>query len=312
MNETECLEVYKSSNNKQTDYLMTTFFISIILCSFIANTLMMVGLWKIIRRFSRPQKLYFCLCISDILISVMNVTLNITSLAKSNISCMNQAAQSFLGYFPINVGILIMLSIVIDRYLLITKTRFYNNHIANQRIVITIGANTVIALVISIPNMLISLSNHVQHGMFHMLSAVFMLLILIVMSTLNYLLIWHVKKAATQIQRYTGAQGKHTTAATKLVIILSVIMTICYLPAIIGHLVLGIYTYRGESNTVLSYYSAWTSILFLLNSTINSIIYVRSTDIKYYYRNLIKQFKQSNKKRRKAHIYTIPSITTSV
>ena len=52
----------------------------------------------------------------------MNVTLIITVLAKSNVPCMNQATQTFLGYFTVNLGILIMRSIVIDRYLLITKT----------------------------------------------------------------------------------------------------------------------------------------------------------------------------------------------
>ena len=144
-----------SSNNMHT-YVLTTLFISIMLCSFIANTLMMVGLRKIIRRFSRPQKLYFCLCITDILVAVTKVTLIITLLAKPNVSSMNKVAQSFLGYFAVNLGILIMLSIVIDRYLLVTKTGFYNKHIANQRIVITVGANIIIALVLSIPNVLIS------------------------------------------------------------------------------------------------------------------------------------------------------------
>ena len=242
----------------------------------------------------------------------MNVTIIITSLAKSHVSCMNQAAQIFLVQFAVNLGILIMLSIVIDRYLLITKTGFYNKHIENQRIVITVGANTIIALMLSIPNVLISLSNHEQLGILLMVSAIFMLLILIVMSTLNYLLIMHVKKVATQIQRYTGVQGKHTITAITLVIILSIIMTTCYLPAIIGRLILGTYTYRGERNTVLSYYSAWASLLFLFNSTINSIIYVRSTDIKDYYRNLMKQVKQSNKNKRKARFYSFPSITSSV
>ena len=132
------------------------------------------------------------------------------------------------------------------------------------------------------------------------------------MSTLNYFLITNVKKVATGIQRYTGVQGKHTTTATTLVIIISIIMTTCYLPALIGRLVLGIYTYRRESSTVLSYYSAWTSLLFLLNSTINSIIYVRNTDIKDYYGNLIKQVKQSNKNKSTATIPNIPTITSSV
>ena len=146
-----------------------------------------------------------------------------------------------------------------------------------------------------------------------MVSALLMFLILTVMSTLNYLLIAHVKKAATQIQKYTGVQGKHTTAATTLVIILSIIMSICYLPAIIGRLLLGVYAYRKESSTFLSYYNVWTSLLFLLNSTINSVIYVRSTDIKDYYRNLIKQIKQSNKSKRNAPpIYTIPTVTSAV
>ena len=293
-----------SSNNKHA-YVLITLFISIMICSFIANTLMMVGLWKIIRRFSRPQKLYFCLCITDILVAVMKVTLIFTLLAKPNASSLNKAAQSFLGYFAVNLGILIMLSIVIDRYLLITKTGFYSKHIENQRIVITVGGNTIIALVLSIPNVLTS--NREQ-----LVSAPFMLLTLIVMSTLNYLLITHVKKVATCIQRYTGVQGKHTTTATTLVIILSIIMTTCYLPAMIGRLVLGIYTYIGESDTVLTYYSAWASLLFLLNSTINYIIYVRNTDIKGYYGNLIKQVKQSNKNKRKAPIDPISTITSSV
>ena len=59
MNQTDGLQIYQLSNNKQNAYVLTTSFISIMICSFIANTLMMVGLWKIIRRFSRPQNFIF-------------------------------------------------------------------------------------------------------------------------------------------------------------------------------------------------------------------------------------------------------------
>ena len=219
MNNTHCLHVYPTPNNKVNSYVLTTLLISILIFSFIANTLMMVGLCKTIRRFSRPQKLYFCLCISDILVAVMNMASIIPLLAGLNVSCTYKAAHTFLGIFAVNLGILIMLSIGIDRYLLITKTIFYNKHIANQRICITIGASTIIALVISIPYSLIHLLNHEQLGILFMVCALLMLLKLIVMSTLNYLLITNVKKAATDIQRYTGVQAKHTTTATNLVII---------------------------------------------------------------------------------------------
>ena len=60
------------------------------------------------------------------------------------------------------------------------------------------------------------------------------------------------------------------------VIILSIVMIVCYLPTTVGNLISGIYTYQHDSNTVLAYYNTWTTPFLFLNTTIKSIVYVKS------------------------------------
>ena len=310
MAEIICLKIYDDS---ATTTSVVVVFTCIMFSNLIANTLMSIGLWKTKRRFTRPQKLYFCLCISDVLVGVLILPFKIVFAVRSNISCELMAVQQFLGFFSVSASMLIMLSIIIDRYLLITKTTFFNKHIVNQRIFITISTNIIIAFMLGIPNVIITLSNHKQVGTFMMADSIWMLLVIVVMATLNYLLITHVKKTATVTRRDTGVQGKYSSKATKLIFILSIIMAICYLPATVGRLLLGIYTYREETNTVLTYYNIWASPLFILNTTINSVVYVsRSTAIKDYFKHSIKQRKQRRNNSMKIQIYTVTNSTSTV
>ena len=312
MNQTDCWSVFPSFDTAHGSILMTIF-ICIMACNLIANTLMMIGLWKTKRRFSRPQKLYFSLCISDILVGVLNVPLNITTMIKQNISCTVLAVQLFIGSFAIHLGMLIMLSIVIDRYLLITKTRFYNVHIEYQSIVIFLAVTTVIAFASGIPYVLISLSSQKQMGIILFSTATGTLLIIICMTTLNYLLIKHVTKTEKETSRNTGVQAKYTRRTTKIVIILSMIMIVCYLPAAICRLFQGIYAYREESETVLTYFTLWTYPLVLFNTTINSVVYIRRTiAINDYYKNSIKQFHQTRRNMMNAPTKAITFNTTTV
>ena len=252
MAEIICLKIYDDS---ATTTSVVVVFTCTMFSNLIANTVMSIGLWKTKRRFTRPQKLYFCLCISDVLVGILILPFKIVFAVRSKISCELMAVQQFLGFFSVSVSMLIMLSIIIDRYLLITKTTFYNKHIVNQRIFITISTNIIIAFMLGIPNVIITLSNHKQVGTLLMADSIWMLFVIVVMATLNYLLITHVTKTATVTRRDTGVQGKYSSKATKLVLILSIIMVICYLPATVGRLLLGIYTYREETNTVLTHYN---------------------------------------------------------
>ena len=143
-----------------------------------------------------------------------------------------------------------MLSIIIDRYLIIAKTTFYNKHIVDQRIVIIIAANTVIPFALCVPHVIISLSNNKQVGTLVIVQSIWILFIMVVMATLNYLLIKHVKRTSTITRRDTGRQGQYSNKVTNLIIILSIVMITCYLPSQFGYLILGIYIYSGKSNTV--------------------------------------------------------------
>ena len=172
MAETDCLKIYDDS---ATITSVVVVFTCIMFSNLIANTLMLIGLWKTKRRFSRSEKLYFCLCTSDILVGVLNIPFKIVFAIRSNISCELMAVQQFLGSFSVTLSMFIMLSIVIDRYLLITKTTFYNKHIVNQRIFIIISTNIIITFMLSIPNVIITLSNHKQVGTFMMVYAIWLL-----------------------------------------------------------------------------------------------------------------------------------------
>ena len=265
-----------------TDHKYALYFIytAIYFSSFIANTIMMIGLWKTNRRFTRPQTLYFCLCISDILIGTMNFPISTSFIIDSSIyTCELIAIEKFLTIFPISLSMLMMLSIVIDRYLIITKPLFYNKHIADQRIVIIISANIVIAFVLSVTAATISHSSYKQVGVSRIATGLYIVLTMTVMMTLNYILIKHIRK----VSKNTGIQGNYKHKVTMSVIILSIVMVICYLPTAVGNLISGIYTYQQDSNLALAYYSAWTYPFLFLNTTINSIVYVnRNTAIKNY------------------------------
>ena len=86
----------------------------------------MVGLWKTNPRFSQAVKLYLCLCISDLLIWIMNIPASIVFMV-TDATCLFIAVHNVLGNFPVTFGLFTMLSIVIDRYLLTTKQDFIIN-----------------------------------------------------------------------------------------------------------------------------------------------------------------------------------------
>ena len=272
-------------------YVLFFVYAFIYLSNLITNPIMMVGLWKTNRRFLRPQKLYFCLCISDMLVGTANLPVHIIHLTDNNIyTCEFIALETFLGIFTVSISMLIMLSIVIDRYLLITKTIFYNKHIADQRIVIMIAANIVIAFVLSVAAATISYSSYEQVGVSNIAIGLYLILLITVMAMLNYILIKYVRNVARNTRRNTGIRGNYTNRVTVSVIILSIVMIICYLPAALGNLISGIYTYRHDRNLAIAYYNTWTTPLLFLNTTINSIVYVkRNTAIKNYVRKTVRR-----------------------
>ena len=98
MNNTKCLRIYSQKDQPIDGYVLIAITLCIMICNVIANTVMMVGLWKTKRRFTRPQTFYFCLCISDILVGVFNVPLQTTLLIHP--LCEIMAVQQFLGFFP--------------------------------------------------------------------------------------------------------------------------------------------------------------------------------------------------------------------
>ena len=290
MNQSDCLRPYVTGN-LITDRVLTAIYIFILTLNFVANTIMMIGLWKTNRRFTRPQKLYFCLCISDIIVGISNIPHNIISLTKqTKVPCWYVALESFLGFFPVTLSMLMMLSIVIDRYLLVTKPRFYTEYIKNQRIIITIAINSITAFTAAIPHALISYTNHKQVGALVTACAICILILIIVITILNYFLITHVNKVARNASIKTRVQGKYASKVTVLVIVLSIIMIMCYLPPTVASIIVGIYIYRAEVNIVLIYFNAWTIPLMLFNTTINSVVYVgRTPAIKDYFKHYIQQ-----------------------
>ena len=99
--------------------------------------------------------------------------------------------EIFLCIFTVNTSMLIMLSIVIDRYLLLTKTTLYNKHIADQKRFIAV--NIVIAFVLSVAAASISYSNYKQVGVSSIAIRLYRILVITVMMILNYMLIKYVR-----------------------------------------------------------------------------------------------------------------------
>ena len=110
------------------------------------------------------------------------------------------------------------------------------------------------------------------------------------MILLNYLLIKHVNKVAKNTRSITGVQETYANKVTVLVIVLSIIIIICYLPQMVGSIIAGIYIYRAEVNTVLIYFNARATPLMLFNTTINSVEYVgRTPTIKDYFKHYVQR-----------------------
>ena len=282
MKERECMAKIALDNSVNL-FALNLVGLVIFISNFIANTIMMIGLWKVNRRFSKSQKLYFCLCIGDVLTAAAHLPYNILYFVYEDIVCMHFALQRFIRVFTITLNMFIMQSIVIDRYILIT-----NKYVRTKRIVATMATNIVMALTMAVPQASINFSNYKQIAIMHMILGICLLMIIVIMIAFNYFLIMHIKKAEETTRQDTGVKGTYANKVTISVVILSIIMILCYFPSAVCNLLLGIDIHRQHSNTILIKCFSWATVLLLVNTTINSVVYVsRSTDIKNYFMNIL-------------------------
>ena len=259
-------------------------------CIFIVltNVIMIIGLLKTNKqKLSVSKKLFLALSIADLLTGLITTPIQLTMvILKSEASCWLIAVQAFFNSFLPSTDMLLILNISLTRYALVTKSKFFEKYTTPPRLKIILLLIVISTSGVSLWYVYVSQTLDIyQHGCFLIFIAVFVTVTMTTTFAVNIRLLCFVKKTS-KCTRLKNALQYHKQVATTIFII-SIVLIICYLPTIIIFYKIG-YNILQETNLQqLVYYNymvPWAHLAILLNSALNSVVYIsRSRPIKCYY-----------------------------
>lgn len=253
-----------------------------------SNLLMLIGLWKTNKAFTTVHKLLFILSILDLIIGVFVAPLQITMLmlaSKAPCSLINLQAFSNV-FFPLMDG-MVLLTLVFIRYQVTTNSKIYRKYSSFHYVYVMLLTSTIPPVALSTWYVLNRRVVEVwSHAYFFITVASFTVILLFVIMTLNVKILTYVNKSGKRTRAYTttGAATYHKNVSNTILLI-SVSITVCYLPLIFIFIISGFFLLtKHKDMSELEIIVPWSQIPILINSCLNSVIYIaRTRDIKNYY-----------------------------
>ena len=256
----------------------------------ISNLLLILGIRKTYRKkMTLSKKLFLFLSASDLFTGLVTVPLQLSMVFYgSKASCFQVRLQAFFNTLTPSLSMFTILTVSIVRYVSVAKPTFYKRNTNSPWIFVVLGMQFILSTVISIWYATATSRQHL--GAFLIFVTLFCFLIIGGAVLLNIVL--YVKLNSNFYSTSAVRDHKQKTyqkRVTKTVIIISVILTISYLP---NGIVFGLVGYfvsaHGSHVDLYQVYIPWFFLPMVLNAGVNSVIYMwRDTKISSYLKMLI-------------------------
>ena len=241
-------------------YVTTVTLISVFVVT--SNSLLILGILKNYRqKMTISKKLFLFLSVNDLFTGCSAVPIQLVVVSYgSRVTCFLVKLQVFLSTFTPGISMLTILSISVVRYLSVAKPMFHMKHTDNPWIFIMIMGNSLIALSIALWYAMIATRG--QLGWFLIFITGFCFSVIGGAVLLNIFLLIKLHTTPKLISaevRDQEIKKKNQTSATKTIAIISVILTMCYLPnrivfGIVGYFLMVNHSYLDMYNVFVPWF----------------------------------------------------------
>lgn len=268
--------------------LLTTIYSINMVFIVVFNTLLIIGICKTRKKnkFTNSNKLFLFLCASDLSAGCILMPMQIYFIhITPDVSCLQTAVRAFWSSFPLLLSGNNILVISIDRYIMMSKNKFYRKYFTSKCIVGYIAVEFAISFAWALWYVFtIESIDKEDHTKFYISLSAYELLILLAVIIFNFKMLFSVKRA----QKNTTLSYNNTEQVlSKTIAMISFALVICYIPSIIGLAVTGLflhYTTDLEQIRVITIVLIWSLVPTQINSALNAMIYlIRNSRIRKFY-----------------------------
>ena len=252
--------------------LYFTFDVFIIVFLFISNGMMAVGLWKTNKKFTLSHTLLFFQCLVDFgnAIVVTPVQLVAFKLSASG-PCFIAVLNAFVSNFTPAIAVLTLWLLIIIRYYKIARGRDISRKHVYAGIAFALVSEAGISFWYAF---VIYRYDRKQHIIFNVITGTVLATCLMTTTICNIKLYLYIKGAANNIRGHCSQASRDETDISRTILIMSTTMILCFIPITI---VLFISAYLLLNGTDISYVILWPYSLILINSGLNSMIFISRT-----------------------------------
>jgi len=251
------------------------------------NILLILGLFKTNSKLSLSKKLFVYLSFSDLFTGLVTAPYQVSMVVLgSDASCFQVDLQSFLNVFTPGLSMFTILSISIARYVSVAKPTFFRRNANSPWVFALMIGQAIMALAVAV--WYASARDAIQLGSF--LSGVTFFCFTAVGGAIviNVFLYLQLSKKSLEnlAQQQIQTQNYHKEVI-KTLIIISIILSVCYLPNGIVFSVVGYHVFMDDTNNMYNNLIPWVYLPILFNAGINSIVYIwRDRKIARYIKSL--------------------------
>ena len=257
------------------------------------NILLIIGICKTRKknRFTNSNKLFLCLCASDLFTGGVLMPIQIYSIhATPNLTCLETCVRAFWSSFPLLLSGNIILMISVDRYFMMSATKFHKRYFHGSLLLVYLFVGIAVSLGWALGYVYTIKSLHMEeHTIFYISLSIYELIILIAVVVFNVKMLNNVKSMQKQT---TLTHGGAERVLSKTITLISIALVISYIPSVIGLSVSGFYIkYSSNRETLKTIVIVliWSLVPTQINSSLNALIYLlRNSRIRTFYKKLIR------------------------
>ncbi|XP_066929027.1 sphingosine 1-phosphate receptor 2-like isoform X1 [Clytia hemisphaerica] len=249
----------------------------------IVNIFLIIGLKRAYAKLTLSKKLFLYLSASDLLTGLVTIPYQgVMVIYGSSASCFQVHLQSFTNTFTPGLSMFIILTISIARYISVIKPTFFKSHANSSWVSVYMFGQIVLAGAGSIWYSTATTSIHLgSYLIFVTALCIFIIGGSIVLNVFLYLKLR---------SSHSSTKKDYQKEVIKTLIIISVILSICFLPNGVVFALVGYYIIADTDNMELyTKLIPWVYVPILLNAGLNSCVYIwRDKKINRYLRRSIR------------------------
>ena len=255
-------------------YLYISILVALTIFVSLTNIFLIIGLFKTNNKLSLSKKLFIYLSFSDLFTGMVTTPYQLSMVVLgSNASCFQVDLQSFLNVFTPGLSMFTILSISIARYVSVDKPTFFRRNANSPWVFALMVGQVIIAIAAGI--WYASAHDPIQLGSFLIGVTFFCFTTIggaIVINVFLYRKLSN-KSVGNMAQQQIKTQNYHK-AVIKTLIIISIILSMCFLPNGVVFSVVGYSVLVGDTDHMYNIYIPWVYLPILFNAGVNSVVYI--------------------------------------